>query len=238
MEVLFSESAFDVSPLFCSQHVQQNVHHLTFVSFFWCSGQSNPTKQSIFERQVELLGNILQFVFSTPFIYTHIARTTLCVDKSFPTIHAPDQAMSNSSGFPPIHYLHFIFLVLLFAGSALSSAVVKTLPGYDGDLPFTLETGWAFSFLLLYRGIVTILCNVASARLRLLPWKLRWWWWVVGCRYIGVGDSEDVQLFYYFVESQRSPAQDPVLLWLTGGPGCSTLLAFFYESGTFNSLNY
>ncbi|XP_062157720.1 serine carboxypeptidase-like 13 [Alnus glutinosa] len=98
--------------------------------------------------------------------------------------------MSNSSGFPPSHYLHFIFLVLLFAGSALSSAVVKTLPGYDGELPFTLETG-----------------------------------------YIGVGDSEDVQLFYYFVESQRSPAQDPVLLWLTGGPGCSTLLAFFYESG-------
>ncbi|XP_028084255.1 serine carboxypeptidase-like 18 isoform X3 [Camellia sinensis] len=42
---------------------------------------------------------------------------------------------------------------------------------------------------------------------------------------------DDVQLFYYFVESQRNPAQDPLMLWLTGGPGCSCLTAFFYESG-------
>ncbi|XAR51159.1 hypothetical protein NMG60_11005711 [Bertholletia excelsa] len=49
--------------------------------------------------------------------------------------------------------------------------------------------------------------------------------------YVGVGEGEDVQLFYYFVESQRSPLQDPFMLWLTGGPGCSCLSAFFYENG-------
>ena len=55
-------------------------------------------------------------------------------------------------------------------------------------------------------------------------------------RYIGVGDSNQSQLFYYFVESQRSPTEDPLMIWLTGGPGCSVLSAFFYESGIFLSL--
>ncbi|XP_027345059.1 serine carboxypeptidase-like 17 [Abrus precatorius] len=49
--------------------------------------------------------------------------------------------------------------------------------------------------------------------------------------YIGVGEREQVQLFYYFIESQRSPLNDPLLLWLVGGPGCSAHSAFFYENG-------
>ena len=50
-------------------------------------------------------------------------------------------------------------------------------------------------------------------------------------RYVGVGENEKVQLFYYFVKSQRNPVFDPLMLWLSGGPGCSTLSAFFYENG-------
>jgi serine carboxypeptidase-like clade 1 len=50
-------------------------------------------------------------------------------------------------------------------------------------------------------------------------------------RYIGVGELEAVQLFYYFIESERSPKDDPLVLWLTGGPGCSALSGIIYEIG-------
>ena len=37
---------------------------------------------------------------------------------------------------------------------------------------------------------------------------------------------------YMFVESQNNPQTDPLLIWFTGGPGCSSMLAFFMEHGT------
>eukprot|EP00030_Apusomonadida_sp_AF-17_P004382 a509486_194.p2 GENE.a509486_194~~a509486_194.p2 ORF type:complete len:472 (-),score=233.33 a509486_194:21-1409(-) len=49
--------------------------------------------------------------------------------------------------------------------------------------------------------------------------------------YMPVGDGKF--LHYWFVESQNDPATDPVILWLNGGPGCSSLDGFFYEQGPF-----
>ena len=39
------------------------------------------------------------------------------------------------------------------------------------------------------------------------------------------------QLHYWFVESQADPATDPVVLWLNGGPGCSSMEGFMAEHG-------
>ena len=44
------------------------------------------------------------------------------------------------------------------------------------------------------------------------------------------------RMFYLFFESRNSK-DDPVVIWLTGGPGCSSELAMFYENGPFKISN-
>ncbi|KAL4586241.1 hypothetical protein LXL04_010876 [Taraxacum kok-saghyz] len=88
--------------------------------------------------------------------------------------------------------LMFLLLTLesSFIFPSYSKSIVKSLPGYPGDLPFKLETG-----------------------------------------YVGVGEKEEAQLFYYFIESERNPEEDPLIYYLTGGPGCSAIITVFYEIG-------
>uniref|UniRef100_A0A6I8PEB5 Carboxypeptidase n=1 Tax=Ornithorhynchus anatinus TaxID=9258 RepID=A0A6I8PEB5_ORNAN len=41
------------------------------------------------------------------------------------------------------------------------------------------------------------------------------------------------RLHYWFVEAQRDPESSPLVLWLNGGPGCSSLDGFLTEHGPF-----
>ncbi|KAM0837953.1 hypothetical protein ACQ4PT_061299 [Festuca glaucescens] len=89
------------------------------------------------------------------------------------------------------HVCYTGLLVLLpLSRLASASAVVTHLPGFDGPLPFYLETG-----------------------------------------YVEVEEATGTELFYYFVESERSPSTDPLLIWLTGGPRCSGFSGLAFEVG-------
>ncbi|CAN1262251.1 Serine carboxypeptidase 1 [Linum perenne] len=46
--------------------------------------------------------------------------------------------------------------------------------------------------------------------------------------------KKEKNMFYYMIESERNPKDDPVVLWLNGGPGCSSFDGFVYEHGPFN----
>ncbi|KAK4286415.1 hypothetical protein QN277_002973 [Acacia crassicarpa] len=51
--------------------------------------------------------------------------------------------------------------------------------------------------------------------------------------YYGLPHSHGERMFYLFFES-RGNKKDPVVIWLTGGPGCGSELALFYENGPFH----
>ncbi|KAF3575811.1 hypothetical protein DY000_02034179 [Brassica cretica] len=84
-------------------------------------------------------------------------------------------------------------LLLALSHHAESGSIVKFLPGFEGPLPFELETG-----------------------------------------YIGVGDKEDLQMFYYFVKSENNPQEDPLLICEEERPSRS-IVAFVYSSHRYKS---
>ncbi|POM72879.1 Serine carboxypeptidase, partial [Phytophthora palmivora] len=50
--------------------------------------------------------------------------------------------------------------------------------------------------------------------------------------YITLSNNVDDHLFYWFFESRKAPATDPLVLWMTGGgSGCSSLAALLTENG-------
>lgn len=53
--------------------------------------------------------------------------------------------------------------------------------------------------------------------------------WKTG--FVEVDEKNGDDLFYWLIRSQHSPSTDPLVLWLNGGPGCSSEIGLFYEVG-------
>ncbi|KAK6136787.1 hypothetical protein DH2020_029457 [Rehmannia glutinosa] len=51
--------------------------------------------------------------------------------------------------------------------------------------------------------------------------------------YVTVDVSSGRSLYYYFAEAATKPDSKPLILWLNGGPGCSSLLGAMVEIGPF-----
>ena len=50
-------------------------------------------------------------------------------------------------------------------------------------------------------------------------------------QYTGWLDVGSKHLFFWYFESQNQPSEDPLLLWLTGGPGGSSMIGLLQELG-------
>eukprot|EP00878_Enallax_costatus_P000305 GHUV01000378.1.p1 GENE.GHUV01000378.1~~GHUV01000378.1.p1 ORF type:complete len:521 (+),score=122.91 GHUV01000378.1:129-1565(+) len=51
--------------------------------------------------------------------------------------------------------------------------------------------------------------------------------------YFKLNRTYDAHMFYFYYESRNKGPNDPVILWMTGGPGCSSEIAIFYENGPY-----
>jgi len=49
----------------------------------------------------------------------------------------------------------------------------------------------------------------------------------------GFNNDNGTHLYYWFFESRVNPETSPLVLWLTGGPGCSSTTALFLENGPY-----
>ncbi|KAI3896598.1 hypothetical protein MKX03_023173 [Papaver bracteatum] len=93
----------------------------------------------------------------------------------------------------------------LSSSSSSSPSTVKYLPGFSGPLLFHLETGYI---------------SVSSGNEDFPS--------------ISNDGDEDIELFYYFVKSERKPEEDPLIFWFSGGPRCSSLTGLAFEIGPIN----
>lgn len=52
--------------------------------------------------------------------------------------------------------------------------------------------------------------------------------------YLTVNDTYQSNLFFWYFKAKENPISAPVILWLQGGPGASSLFGLFSENGPFS----
>ncbi|XP_050225851.1 serine carboxypeptidase-like 45 [Mercurialis annua] len=87
--------------------------------------------------------------------------------------------------------------------------------------------------LMVFQLICISLCFHHSDKIVRLPGQPR-----VGFQqfsgYVSVDETKHRALFYYFAEAEIDPDSKPLVLWLNGGPGCSSVgVGAFSENGPF-----
>ncbi|XP_077982821.1 lysosomal protective protein-like [Glandiceps talaboti] len=86
--------------------------------------------------------------------------------------------------------------------------------------------------LVLFAGSLGILCADNPDEIKSLPGLKQQ---PTFKQYSGFLNATGTRkLHYWFVESQGNPSKDPLLLWVNGGPGCSSLDGFLSELGPFH----
>ncbi|CAI0452810.1 unnamed protein product [Linum tenue] len=55
--------------------------------------------------------------------------------------------------------------------------------------------------------------------------------------YYSLPNTKGAKMFYFFFESRVNKTDAPVVIWLTGGPGCGSEVALFFENGPFKLNN-
>lgn len=51
--------------------------------------------------------------------------------------------------------------------------------------------------------------------------------------YFKLNSTKDAHMFYFFFEARENADNAPLVMWLQGGPGCSSEFALFYENGPY-----
>ncbi|KAL2477385.1 serine carboxypeptidase-like 18 [Forsythia ovata] len=93
----------------------------------------------------------------------------------------------------------------------------------SSSAPFSIRQQQHHSSISRLFRVIRVLC-LSNSKPDILMWEK-----IEKCSYSTI-----------FVESERNPKKDPLLLWLTGGPGCSALSGLVYEIGpfTFDAANF
>ena len=100
------------------------------------------------------------------------------------------------------------FFISLSAGSQIPLGEVSKADGYQ-----TFQSAYSPKHFVRIREQNDSLCDAGTKQ------------------YTGWLDVDSKHFFFWYFESRSEPADDPLVLWLTGGPGGSSMLGMLQEMG-------